>query len=101
LIRYWNGEREVWSVIRVPSWDAEDARHLHRELTTLKRDRTRVTPAIAQTNLAAQEDSRMVRPTMRDSIEHVIQVFGLNASWTVLTADTAHNSKLSSRREPG
>lgn len=53
LIRYWNGEREVWSVVRVPSWDAEDARHLHRELMTLKRDRTRVTNRI-KAHLATQ-----------------------------------------------
>ena len=46
LIRYWGGERGVWSVVRVPSPEAEDARHLHRELTTLKRDRTRVTNRI-------------------------------------------------------
>src|SRR5690606_10732893 len=42
LIRYEAGDRKVWSVIRVPSPEAEDARHLHRELMTLKRDRTRV-----------------------------------------------------------
>jgi transposase len=46
LNRYWGGERKVWSVVRVPSWEAEDARHLHRELMTLKRDRTRVTNRI-------------------------------------------------------
>jgi transposase len=46
LIRYWGGERGVWSVVRVPSPEAEDARHLHRELMTLKRDRTRVTNRI-------------------------------------------------------
>ena len=46
LIRYWGGERGVCSVVRVPSPEAEDARHLHRELTTLKRDRTRVTNRI-------------------------------------------------------
>lgn len=46
LIRYWGGEDKVWSVVRVPSPEAEDARHLHRELMTLKRDRTRVTNRI-------------------------------------------------------
>lgn len=43
LMRYEAGERKVWSVVRVPSPEAEDARHLHRDLMTLKRDRTRVT----------------------------------------------------------
>jgi transposase len=46
LSRHWGGERRMWSVVRVPSWEAEDARHLHRELMTLKRDRTRVTNRI-------------------------------------------------------
>jgi transposase len=31
----------VWSVVRVPSVEAEDNRHLHRELKALKKDRTR------------------------------------------------------------
>jgi transposase len=43
LIRYDAGEHRVWRIVRVPSPEAEDARHLHRELMTLKRDRVRVT----------------------------------------------------------
>ncbi len=46
LIRYHNGELRVWSVVHVPSPQAEDARHLHRELLTLKSDRTRITNRI-------------------------------------------------------
>lgn len=46
LIRYHNGESRVWAVVYVPSPEAEDARHLHRELLTLKSDRTRVTNRI-------------------------------------------------------
>ena len=46
LIRYESGERGVWSVVRVPSVETEDARHLHRELWTVKRDRVRVTNRI-------------------------------------------------------
>jgi len=46
LIRYHNGEFRVWSVVHVPSPQAEDARHLHRELLTLKSNRTRVTNRI-------------------------------------------------------
>jgi transposase len=41
LIRHRSGERDVWSVVRVPSVEAEDKRQLHRELRTLKKDRTR------------------------------------------------------------
>src|SRR5436309_12863656 len=32
LVRYWRGERDVWSVVRVPSAEAEDSRQPHREL---------------------------------------------------------------------
>lgn len=41
LIRYDCGEKKVWSVVNAPSVEAEDKRHLHRELSTLKVDRTR------------------------------------------------------------
>jgi len=42
LIRFAEGERSVWSVVHVPSPEEEDRRHLHRELLTAKRDRTRL-----------------------------------------------------------
>ena len=41
LIRFDCGEKKVWSVVHVPSLEAEDKRHLDRELATLKTDRTR------------------------------------------------------------
>ena len=41
LIRYYNGEEKVWSVVHVPSVEAEDKRHLHRQLSTYNVDRTR------------------------------------------------------------
>ena len=41
LIRYDYGEKKVWSVVHVPSPEARDKRHLHRQLGTLKTDRTR------------------------------------------------------------
>jgi transposase len=40
LIRYRLGENKVWSLVRVPSVEEEDNRHLHRELIALKRERT-------------------------------------------------------------
>jgi transposase len=44
LLRHRAGSRKkVWSVVRVPTVDQEDRRHLHRELQSAKRDRTRVT----------------------------------------------------------
>jgi transposase len=41
LMRYYNGEKKVWSVVHVPSVEAEDKRHLHRQLAAFKVDRTR------------------------------------------------------------
>jgi transposase len=41
LIRYHSGEKQLWKVVQVPSREDEDARHLHRELEALKRERTR------------------------------------------------------------
>jgi transposase len=39
LLRYWGGEKSVWSVVRVPSVADEDVRHLHRDLLDLKGER--------------------------------------------------------------
>src|SRR5262244_3799334 len=39
LIRYHHGERQVLQVVKVPSVEAEDQRHLHRDLETLKQER--------------------------------------------------------------
>jgi transposase len=46
LIRYEYGEREVWRVVHVPSVEAEDQRHLHRDLETLKQERASTTTRI-------------------------------------------------------
>jgi transposase len=39
LIRYWRGERDVWSVVVVPGVEAEASRHVHRGLEVLKEER--------------------------------------------------------------
>jgi transposase len=46
LMRYAHGERDVWRVVRVPAVEAEDQRHLHRDLETLKQERASTTPRI-------------------------------------------------------
>jgi transposase len=46
LLRYDGGEQGVWHVVHVPTVVEEDRRQLHRELLTVKRDRTRVTNRI-------------------------------------------------------
>jgi transposase len=39
LLRFYGGEGEVWRVVHVPSVEAEDQRHLHRDLATLQQER--------------------------------------------------------------
>jgi transposase len=46
LIRYEQGERDVWRVVHVPSVEAEDKRQLHRDLETLKQERASTTTRI-------------------------------------------------------
>ena len=42
LCRHTMGERKVWSVVRVPPVQIEDARQVHRELAVLTEERTRI-----------------------------------------------------------
>src|SRR5438128_221442 len=46
LLRYAQGERQGWQVVKVPSVEAEDPRHLHRDLATLKQERVSTTTRI-------------------------------------------------------
>ena len=39
LISYLGGDQQVWSVVRIPSREEEDARRVHRELERLKKER--------------------------------------------------------------
>jgi transposase len=47
LRRHLSGEKKVWQVVHIPSEQDEERRQPHRDLWTLKRDRTRVTNRIA------------------------------------------------------
>ena len=40
LMRYHGGERKLWSVVNVPSVEAEDGRQINRELEVLNKERT-------------------------------------------------------------
>jgi transposase len=42
-MRYHQGERQVWQVVKVPAVEAEDQRHLHRSLETLQQERASTT----------------------------------------------------------
>jgi transposase len=46
LMRFHHGARDVWRVVHVPSVEAEDQRHLHRDLETLKQERASTTTRI-------------------------------------------------------
>jgi len=70
LVRYDYGEKKVWSVVHVPSPEAEDKRHLHRQLTTRKVDRTRHTNRIK--GLLAGQGVRM--PVGTDFLERLDKV---------------------------
>ena len=41
LLRYFAGEKKLWSVVHVPTPEQEDGRHLQRQIQTLKKERTR------------------------------------------------------------
>lgn len=70
LIRYHRGEKKVWSVVHVPSIETEDKRHLHRQLGTLKKDRTRYINRIK--GLLALQGIRI--PVRRDFLERLESV---------------------------
>ena len=46
LMRSHHGERGVWHVVHVPSIEAEDQRHLHRDLETVQQERASTTARI-------------------------------------------------------
>ena len=70
LLRYLAGERAVWRVVRVPSEEHEDARHLHRALEAVKRERTRSTNRIK--GLLASRGIRLgVRRCVKIDLEKV------------------------------
>jgi transposase len=61
LMRYHGGERRLWAVVHVPSTADEDARHLHRELEVLNKERTmhrsRIKGLLIQHGIAATNPS--------------------------------------------
>jgi transposase len=71
LMRYDLGERKVWSVVRVPSEQQEDRRHLHRELRTLKKERTRLSNRIKGLLASQGVDGGMGRNGLVESLEGI------------------------------
>jgi hypothetical protein len=58
-------------VVRVPSPEAEDARHLHRELQTLRRDRTRVTNRIKAVLATQGVQGLELGPQFEEEVERI------------------------------
>ena len=70
LMRYDNGERRLWSVLRVPTVEQEDSRQLHRDLVALGGERTRHINRIK--GLLASYGVRMaIRRDFLDRLERV------------------------------
>ncbi len=72
LRRHVGGEQKVWRVVHIPSAPDEERRQPHRELWTLKRDRTRVTNRItgllATVGVYVTVDAKLLQ-----RLEHVMQ----------------------------
>jgi transposase len=69
LIRYHGGEKQLWRVVRVPSREDEDARHLHRELEALKRERTRYRNRIH--GILIQQGLRVRNPSTKKFVKQL------------------------------
>ena len=69
LVRYHGGEKHLWRVVRVPSREDEDARHLHRELEALKRERTRHRNRIH--GILIQQGLRISNPSTKKFVQEL------------------------------
>jgi transposase len=69
LIRYHGREKQLWRVVRVPSREDEDARHLHRELGALKRERTRYRNRIH--GILIQQGLRINNPSKKRFVQEL------------------------------
>ena len=65
LVRYGRGEGDVWSVVRVPSREAEDARQCHREIGVLQTEqrqhRTRIQSLLYLHGVEVKVTARFMR----------------------------------------
>jgi len=75
LMRYHGNERQVWKVVTAPTVEEEDARHLHREIETLLRGRTRYRNRIRA--LLVQHGLDVKNPSRKN----FLKVFSTLRSW--------------------
>lgn len=112
LVRYAEGERSVWHVVRVPSSAAEDQRQLHRELKTVHRERlatlTRVESLLVTQGVVggfsgresvAQVAARVASLTRWDGtpLPPVLQA-RLGREWAQVVSLTTHQRTLEAER---
>ena len=69
LMRYHGGERRLWSVVNVPSVEAEDGRQLNRELEVLKKERTMHRNRIR--GLLIQQGLEVTNPSAKKFLQEV------------------------------
>lgn len=69
LMRYHGRERKLWSVVNVPSAEAEDERHLNRELETLNKERTMHRSRIR--GLLIQQGLEVRNPSGKESLKEL------------------------------
>jgi transposase len=69
LLRYWAGERDLWSVVHVPTPEQEDGRHLQREIRTLKKEQTRLTNRVKGLLAGQGVAVRIGRGGFQDSLD--------------------------------
>jgi transposase len=66
LVRYYAGERDVWSIVRVPTREAEDERQLHRDIAVLQRERQQHRVRIQSLLFTQGVDVEVTPKRMRD-----------------------------------
>jgi transposase len=71
LLRYWAGEKDVWSVVRVPTREQEDGRQVQREIRTLKKEQTRLTNRIKGLLASQGVAVRMGRRGMGEGLDGI------------------------------
>jgi transposase len=71
LLRYWAGEKDVWSVVKVPTREQEDGRQLQRAIRTLTKEQTRLTNRIKGLLASQGVAVRMGRKGLVESLDAI------------------------------
>src|SRR6266508_1329543 len=74
LLRDGAGEKDLWCVVKVPTPEQEDGRHVQREIRTLKKEQTRLTNRIKGLLASQGVAVRMVRRGLGERL-HTIPLF--------------------------